>query len=297
MRHDVTVRAPVPGTPLPPHRRPNRDHPGAPGGRLWRSRLDAAQRSFGRVGGLHSLAEHLGRELRARLRPTEAALSDHAAGADAPVPNWSTPFDRRPGGHESAAHPERAAQPAGGARPTLAGFSHAMDDADARAWLRSLPGVGPKTAGIVLCFAMGRPVLPVDTHVFRVAWRLGLIENESGRRRRTTRFRRRSGRNRPFASMSRSSRTADRSARRSRRSARSARSPISAPPIRNFRPCAERAALETPIVEPSSKPEKDRAERRWYAGADMQPASLADEDLPGSATANSPGATETKELG
>ena len=59
-------------------------------------------------------------------------------------------------------------------------FLHAMSDADARAWLRNLPGVGPKTAGIVLCFAMGRPVLPVDTHVFRVAWRLGLIEKRIG---------------------------------------------------------------------------------------------------------------------
>ncbi len=42
-------------------------------------------------------------------------------------------------------------------------------------YLLSLPGVGPKTAAIVLCFAMGRPVLPVDTHVHRVAVRLGLI--------------------------------------------------------------------------------------------------------------------------
>lgn len=45
------------------------------------------------------------------------------------------------------------------------------------AWdmLTNLPGVGPKTAAIVLCFAMGRPVLPVDTHVHRVSRRLGLI--------------------------------------------------------------------------------------------------------------------------
>lgn len=55
-----------------------------------------------------------------------------------------------------------------------------LPDAEARAYLRSLPGVGPKTAAIVLCFALGRPVLPVDTHVFRVAWRLGLIEKRIG---------------------------------------------------------------------------------------------------------------------
>ncbi|MFN3975031.1 MAG: endonuclease III domain-containing protein [Dehalococcoidia bacterium] len=46
---------------------------------------------------------------------------------------------------------------------------------DAKAWLRSLPGVGPKTAAIVLCFALGRPAMPVDTHVYRVARRLGIL--------------------------------------------------------------------------------------------------------------------------
>ena len=47
--------------------------------------------------------------------------------------------------------------------------------AEAKAWLTSLPGIGPKTAACVLCFACGMPALPVDTHVHRVALRLGLI--------------------------------------------------------------------------------------------------------------------------
>lgn len=47
--------------------------------------------------------------------------------------------------------------------------------ADAKAWLVGLPGIGPKTAAIVLLFGFGRPALPVDTHVFRVASRLGLL--------------------------------------------------------------------------------------------------------------------------
>lgn len=46
---------------------------------------------------------------------------------------------------------------------------------EAKAWLRSIPGVGPKTAACVLLFALGRPALPVDTHVYRVARRLGLL--------------------------------------------------------------------------------------------------------------------------
>lgn len=50
---------------------------------------------------------------------------------------------------------------------------------DARAWLRALPGVGPKTAACVLLFSLGRPALPVDTHVERVSKRLGLIPQKA----------------------------------------------------------------------------------------------------------------------
>jgi endonuclease-3 len=46
---------------------------------------------------------------------------------------------------------------------------------EARAYLVSLPGVGRKTAACVLLFSFGRPDMPVDTHVYRVGTRLGLI--------------------------------------------------------------------------------------------------------------------------
>jgi endonuclease III len=46
---------------------------------------------------------------------------------------------------------------------------------EAKGWLTSINGVGPKTAAIILCFALGRPAFPVDTHVHRVTSRLGLI--------------------------------------------------------------------------------------------------------------------------
>ena len=51
---------------------------------------------------------------------------------------------------------------------------------EARKWLEELPGVGPKTASIVLCFSFGKDIVPVDTHVFRVAWRIGLVKKEIG---------------------------------------------------------------------------------------------------------------------
>jgi endonuclease-3 len=52
---------------------------------------------------------------------------------------------------------------------------HDLPADQAREWLRSLPAVGPKTAACVLLFALGLPGLPVDTHVHRVAIRLGLV--------------------------------------------------------------------------------------------------------------------------
>ena len=46
---------------------------------------------------------------------------------------------------------------------------------EAREYLRSLPGVGPKTAACVLLFSLGLAAFPVDTHVERASKRLGLI--------------------------------------------------------------------------------------------------------------------------
>jgi endonuclease-3 len=50
-----------------------------------------------------------------------------------------------------------------------------LDPADAMSFLTALPGVGAKTASCVLLFSLGVPVMPVDTHVHRIALRLGLI--------------------------------------------------------------------------------------------------------------------------
>lgn len=52
----------------------------------------------------------------------------------------------------------------------------------AKAWLESLPGIGPKTAAVVLLFSFDRPAMPVDTHVHRVARRLGLVPEKASTR-------------------------------------------------------------------------------------------------------------------
>lgn len=45
---------------------------------------------------------------------------------------------------------------------------------EAQAWLMHFNGVGPKTASIVLQFALNTPAFPVDTHIYRVSGRIGL---------------------------------------------------------------------------------------------------------------------------
>jgi endonuclease-3 len=55
------------------------------------------------------------------------------------------------------------------------GHLNRLPDEEVEDYLGSLPGVGPKTVACVLLFSMGRDAFPVDTHVFRVGRRLGLI--------------------------------------------------------------------------------------------------------------------------
>lgn len=54
-----------------------------------------------------------------------------------------------------------------------------MEIEEAKEWLGSLPGVGPKTTACVLLFGCGRPAFPVDTHIYRVSKRLGLISRKA----------------------------------------------------------------------------------------------------------------------
>ncbi len=60
-------------------------------------------------------------------------------------------------------------------------FLAEMEIDEAKQWLTSLKGVGPKTAAIVLLFSLGKPAFPVDTHIHRVTRRLGLIGPKTSR--------------------------------------------------------------------------------------------------------------------
>jgi glycerate 2-kinase len=50
-----------------------------------------------------------------------------------------------------------------------------MSALEARDWLTGIPGIGKKTASVVLMFSFGMPLVPVDRHVERVSRRVGLL--------------------------------------------------------------------------------------------------------------------------
>ena len=58
-------------------------------------------------------------------------------------------------------------------------FLRGTDPEEARDLLVALPGVGPKTAAVVLLFAFNMPFLPVDTHVNRLSRRLGFVPEDA----------------------------------------------------------------------------------------------------------------------
>lgn len=56
-------------------------------------------------------------------------------------------------------------------------FLHGMEDSEAEAFLRRLPGIGPKSARCILSYSLKRDAFAVDTHVRRIFIRLGLVES------------------------------------------------------------------------------------------------------------------------
>jgi endonuclease-3 len=106
---------------------------------------------------------------------------------DLPPPDWSAvdaaPLAElidviRPGGLA----PQKAPRIQAALRALLANgsgysleFLAAKPPLEARDWLSAIPGIGKKTASVVLLFSFGTPLMPVDRHVHRVSQRIGLI--------------------------------------------------------------------------------------------------------------------------
>ncbi|HEX8474568.1 MAG TPA: hypothetical protein VF666_11085 [Pyrinomonadaceae bacterium] len=62
-------------------------------------------------------------------------------------------------------------------------FLHKLSNAEAVAYLSQFRGIGPKTVACTLLFACGKEVFPLDTHIFRILRRTGLIPQKSTDRR------------------------------------------------------------------------------------------------------------------
>jgi endonuclease-3 len=111
---------------------------------------------------------------------------------DLPPPDWSAveaaPLAEltdviRPGGLA----PQKAPRIQAALRALLANggsysleFLAARPPLEARDWLAAIPGIGKKTASVVLLFSFGLPLMPVDRHVHRVSQRIGLIPAKAG---------------------------------------------------------------------------------------------------------------------
>jgi endonuclease-3 len=61
-------------------------------------------------------------------------------------------------------------------------FLKEMNTNEIRNFLIAIDGVGAKTADCVLLFSLERPVIPVDTHVWRVSRRIGLVKDNKGKK-------------------------------------------------------------------------------------------------------------------
>jgi endonuclease III len=110
---------------------------------------------------------------------------------DLPAPDWAAvevaPIAEltdviRPGGLANQKAPRiqaaLAALRANGGSYSLE-FLRDKPPLEARDWLSAIPGIGKKTASVVLLFSFGTPLMPVDRHVHRVSSRIGLIPDKA----------------------------------------------------------------------------------------------------------------------
>lgn len=142
------------------------------GPRVWRGRRDPLGELIMTILSQNTTDRNSGRaysELRRRFPSWQAVI-------DAPTAEVYAAIQPAGLGNVKAPRIQRTLQAIQERTGTLS-LEHleALPMEEARAWLLSLDGVGPKTAACVLLFALGKPALPVDTHVHRVSQRLGLI--------------------------------------------------------------------------------------------------------------------------
>ncbi len=148
------------------------------GERPWRPRLDPVAELVSTILSQNTndrLRDQAFERLRERFPTWEAVR-------DAPVEAIFQAIQVAGLGRQKARRIKEALQRISRERGTLElDFLRQMSVEEARRWLTSFNGIGPKTAAIILLFALGMPAFPVDTHVHRVSKRLGLIPPKASR--------------------------------------------------------------------------------------------------------------------
>lgn len=134
--------------------------------RSWREVHEAPRREVEAAIRVCGLAEQKARTIQEFLKRLERR--EHGPAAVAPQRRSGAPHRRKAGG--AAAGSVRVP----GSRLSLS-FLRKMPADRAMAWLVESPGIGTKTAAVLLLFAFGLPVFPVDTHIRRVSGRLGFV--------------------------------------------------------------------------------------------------------------------------
>ena len=161
--------------PLPSHDLP------AAGTRLWCGTGSRATAGSRRTGGGDPVAEHVGLQQRGGVRQTARPFCGLGRGAARPVARIVQAIRQAGLANRKAPRIKAILRQIHRERGDLSlDFLCCLPTAEAYAYLRQFPGVGPKTAACVLLFACGQPILPVDTHVHRLSRRLGLIGPRTG---------------------------------------------------------------------------------------------------------------------
>ena len=139
--------------------------------------------------GLRTSATTAGWALTSPARPISARLAGRAPGA---MHNFGSPRPTSASAAPSAvralrSHSARArvttdgAAFAEGAASTISTYPRGGEVPQSRAELEALPGVGRKTANVVLNVAFGEPTMAVDTHIFRIGNRTGIARGANVR--------------------------------------------------------------------------------------------------------------------
>ncbi|HUN24007.1 MAG TPA: endonuclease III [Anaerolineales bacterium] len=141
------------------------------GDRQWQTPLDALDELVNTV-----LSQNTNDTNRDRaFAALKARYPDWQKVADAPLAQLTETIRSAGLAEQKATHIQQILQILHSQRGKLSlEFLKGMSPMECRAWLTALPGVGPKTAAIVMQFSLGMPAFAVDTHIYRISGRLGL---------------------------------------------------------------------------------------------------------------------------